>query len=93
MPSDKPLVIKASLDVATEITVNDPRVLELDRGVAFVGEPFRNVLDLAKHLAVNLGMGDHTLSQLDGWADLPDTAVTVREVGVEPEWVHIERGA
>lgn len=33
--------------------------------------------DVLQHLAYNLGLHDLRLSQLEGWADLPDDAVTV----------------
>jgi hypothetical protein len=67
------------------LKINDAAVLDLSRGEAFTGAPFESQEELLEHLGVNLIGGEHRLSLLDGWADLPDDAVTVRIDDVEAE--------
>lgn len=69
------------------IEVNDHTVLDLSRGEPFYGKPFDDEQELFEHLGTNLIGGGLRLSQLDGWADLPDDAVTVKidEVETQPE--------
>lgn len=69
------------------IEVNDDAVLDLTRGEEYYGEPFDDEQELFRHLGLNLLVNDSRLSRLDGWADLPDNAVTVKidEVEAQPE--------
>jgi hypothetical protein len=70
--------IPITLTTYASIDVQDDAVLDLDRGEAMYGVPFASEKALLEHLAINLiGLG-LSLSNLDGWADLPDDAVTVK---------------
>lgn len=80
-----PLKVFADLTTNATLVINDPAVLDLDRGEAWIGKPFESQDDLLKHLVVNLVGQDLRLSCLDGWADLPDEAVTVRTYDMDVE--------
>lgn len=43
----------------------------------------RSAKDIAEHVGWNVGIMGRPLSTLDGWADQPDTNVTIVE---EPDW-------
>jgi hypothetical protein len=79
------LKVYADLTTSATLTINDPRVLDLDRGESWCGKPFENQGALLSHLAVNLVGEQMRLSSLDGWADLPDDAVTVRTYDMDVE--------
>lgn len=84
--------IPVTVEVLGSLTINDPEALDLSRGKTIIGAAFGSEDELLEHLAVNLiGVG-HSLSGLDGWADLPDEAVTVRfgdtEARIERELAH-----
>ena len=83
MTKDMPVTVT----IYGSIEVNDDAVLDLSRGQAIYGQPFDDERALLKHLGINLIAGFLRLSQLDGWADLPDDAVTVKvdEVEAQPE--------
>lgn len=70
--------IPVTVEVLGSLTIHDPAALDLDRGESIIGEAFGSEDELLEHLAVNLIGAGHSLSSLDGWADLPDEAVTVR---------------
>jgi hypothetical protein len=80
-----PLKVFADLTTNATLVINDPAVLDLDRGEACIGKPFENQDALLKHLAINLVGQDIPLRCLDGWADLPDNAVTVRTYDMDVE--------
>jgi len=75
--------VTLTMDAGMEI--NDWAVLDLTRGEAFYGAPFTTQEKLLQHLAVNLIGEGIPLSSLDGWTDLPDSAVTERVSGIEAE--------
>jgi hypothetical protein len=75
----------AELTTHATLTINDPAALDLDRGEAWLGKPFESQEALLEHLVVNLVGEDLRLSCLDGWADLPDNAVTVRTFDMDVE--------
>ena len=77
--------IPVELTTYASIRVNDSAVLDLTRGEPWAGHPFENEDELLEHLAVNLIARDLRLSQLDGWADLPDDAVEVRIDEIEAD--------
>jgi len=71
------------VEILGTIQVNDQQVLDLSRGEPFEGKPFGSKQELVEHLAINLVGQDMRLSQMDGWADLPDSAVTVSVGDIE----------
>ena len=79
------LQVPVTLTSSVTITVSDRAVLDLTRGESFYGKPFEDVDELLQHLARNLIAQGLPLSSLDGWADLPDDAVTVSVGDVEAE--------
>lgn len=82
---DAPLKVWTDVTICASLAVNDPEVLNLTRGEAWLGRSFNDQNELLEHLAVNLIGEDLRLSQLDGWADLPDEAVTTKVFGVDVE--------
>ena len=80
--------IPVTLLVSSSLMINDVAVLDLSRGEAIRGAPFEDQEELLRHLARNLVVRNYRLSQLDGWADLPDDAVTVGVDDIESnvEW-------
>lgn len=68
-----------------EVTINDPdavaRCFTDDwRDAMYRFDTEGEVLD---HLAICVGCRDMRLSRMDGWADLPDSAVEARVLGWE----------
>lgn len=80
-----PTKVFAEVTTHAAITINDPSALDLDRGEAVICQPFENQDALLEHLAFNLVSNELRLSSIDGWADLPDNAVTVRTFDVDVE--------
>ena len=80
-------LLKVFADLTTNATlvINDSAVLDLDRGEAWLGKPFESRDALLEHLVVNLVGEGLRLSSLEGWADLPDSAVTVRTYDMDVE--------
>jgi hypothetical protein len=66
-----------AVEILGTIEVNDSAVLDLTRGEPLIGKSFGSEQELVEQLAINLVGQDMRLSQMDGWADLPDSAVTV----------------
>lgn len=79
------LKVDAEVTTHATLTINDPRVLDLDRGEAWCGKPFESQETLLRHLAINLVGEDLRLTSLDGWADLPEDAVTIRTYDMDVE--------
>ena len=72
-----PVIIQTNASIHVN-GIGDERVLDLSRGIqSAIGKKFDNRDELLKHLAFCLIVFDLELSQIDGWADLPDDAVSV----------------
>lgn len=78
-----------TMEVAVEVEVNDPDVIERVTGPG--GDEWRAHLydlytadDVLAHLAYNCAVNRcENARLLDGWADLPEDAVQMRVVGAE----------
>jgi len=76
----EPRRVVVHVTAIVELTINDPDAIDRCftedwRAAMYRFDREQEVID---HLAINLGRRDMRLSALDGWADLPDTAVTAR---------------
>lgn len=80
--------IEVTVTCVFDITINNPNVI--DRCVNNEDHWRETFYDLdtpekvLEHLAVNMGFRDWRFSQLEGWADLPDDAVSLNIVS---EWI------
>lgn len=81
-----PELIHSEAEFAVDITVNDPDVFE--RVIGPNGDEWRSYAydlrtkgDVVRHLTFNaIVNGVEEINKLDGWADLPDGACTMRVI-------------
>lgn len=80
-----PVVRDVTVTITYRITMTDPMVwrrpVENIDGWRDHFYDLTTIQDVAEHLAWNLGIRGDRLSNLDGFADLPDNAATAEMVG------------
>lgn len=83
--------ITGTIQLSFDLGIGDDRVLDLDRGHSFYGRPFEDLVELGEHLALNLVVEGHSLSDVDGWRDLEDSDVVSIRPDADVDWIHVER--